>query len=255
MLPIMIRLGVNIDHVATLRQARRSRFPDLLAAAHAADLGGADSITVHLREDRRHVQDDDVALLVRSGPLPVNLEMAATDEMVAFARRTKPHSVCLVPERREELTTEGGLDVRAHADALSRTVEALRGDGIAVSLFVDPDASTLLAVGEVGADAVELHTGRYAGSRSSAETLRAYLALRDAARTARELGFHVHAGHGLDTRNVKRIAALPEVEEMNIGFALVARAVFVGLTTAVREMRDAIDRGRDTAERERGASA
>ena len=251
----MIRLGVNIDHVATLRQARQGRVPELVAAAHAANLGGADSITVHLREDRRHIQDEDVDLLLRAGALPVNLEIAATDEMVAIARGFKPASVCLVPEKREELTTEGGLDVRANADALSSAIASLRGDGIEVSLFVDPDEASLLAVGEVGADAIELHTGAYANARAPGEVVRTWLALRDASRMAKELGYRVHAGHGLDTRNVGRVAGLPEVEELNIGFAIVARAMFVGLTAAVREMRDAIDRGRETAERERGASA
>jgi pyridoxine 5-phosphate synthase len=251
----MIRLGVNIDHVATLRQARRGRIPELVAAAHAANLGGADLITVHLREDRRHVQDDDVELLLRAGSLPVNLEIAATDEMVAIARRLRPASVCLVPERREELTTEGGLDVRAHAAAISSAVAALRGDGLDVSLFVGPDEATLLAVGEVGADAVELHTGTYANASSTGEVVRTYIGLRDGARLAKELGYRVHAGHGLDTRNVGRVAGLPEIEELNIGFAIVARAMFVGLAAAVREMRHAIDNGRETAVRERGALA
>ena len=251
----MIRLGVNIDHVATLRQARRGRVPELVAAAHAAALGGADQITVHLREDRRHIQDQDVELLRQASALPLNLEIAATDELVAFARRVRPDSVCLVPERREELTTEGGLDVRAHLDALTTAVAALRGDGLDVSLFVDPDEAALLAVGEVGADAVELHTGAYADARGPAASLPHFVALREAARTARQLGYRVHAGHGLDTRNVHRVAGLPEVEELNIGFALVARAIFVGLTSAVREMRDAIDRGREVAENERRREA
>jgi pyridoxine 5-phosphate synthase len=251
----MIRLGVNIDHVATLRQARRGRVPELVAAAHAAALGGADQITVHLREDRRHIQDEDVDLLRRASSLPLNLEIAATDEMVAFARRIRPDNVCIVPERREELTTEGGLDVRAHAAALTTAIAALRGDGLDVSLFVDPDEAALLAVGEVGADAVELHTGAYAAARRDAEIVPRFLALRDAAATARQLGYRVHAGHGLDTRNVHRIASLPEVEELNIGFAIVARALFVGLTTAVREMRDAIDRGHELAEGEREREA
>jgi pyridoxine 5-phosphate synthase len=244
----MIRLGVNIDHVATLRQARGERFPEVLAAAHAAMLGGADQITVHLREDRRHIQDQDVERIREALDVDLNLEMACTDGMLAFARRVKPHHACLVPEKREELTTEGGLDVRAHADAIRAAIDALKPEGIAVSLFVDPDEEVLLAANEVGADAVELHTGRYANARGEMQRVHEFMALRQAAAAARQLGMRVHAGHGLDYRNVWRVASLPEVEELNIGFAIVARAVFVGLTQAVREMRTEMLRASALAE-------
>lgn len=245
----MIRLGVNIDHVATLRQARRGRAPDLLAAAHAAVLGGADQITVHLREDRRHVQDDDVRRLKASLSVDLNLEMAATPEMTAVALEVRPTIACLVPEKRAELTTEGGLDVSGNLDRLRETTDALRAGGVAVSLFVDPDERSILAAGEVGVRAVELHTGRYARAAGEEERLREFFALKQAARTAHELGLRVHAGHGLDYGNVWRVAALPEVEELNIGFAIVARAVFTGLSAAVRQMRDEMLRARDVAER------
>jgi pyridoxine 5-phosphate synthase len=240
----VIRLGVNLDHVATLRQARRDRVPDVLAAGHAAMLGGADQVTVHLREDRRHVQDRDVLLLREALPLPMNLEMAATPAMVRFAAQAKPERVCLVPERREELTTEGGLDVAREPAALAQAVGELKEAGIAVSLFVEPGEAVLLAANETGADAVELHTGRYARAKTEASRLSEYLALARAASAAKALGLRVHAGHGLDYGNVSRIAALPEVEELNIGFAIVARAVFTGLTAATAEMRDRIARAK-----------
>ena len=241
----MIRLGVNIDHVATLRQARREQFPEVVAAAHAAELGGADQITVHLREDRRHIQDRDVELIREVIQADLNLEMACTEEMVAFAKTIDPHVVCLVPEKREEVTTEGGLDVGGNQDVVERTVGALKEAGLMVSLFVDPDEEALLASNAVGADAIELHTGRYANARTDAQRVNEFLAIQKAARTAHELGLRVHAGHGLDYRNVARIAAVREIEELNIGFAIVARAVFVGLTRAVREMRDEMLRARE----------
>jgi pyridoxine 5-phosphate synthase len=244
----MLRLGVNIDHVATLRQARRGRAPELVAAAHAVVLGGAEQVTLHLREDRRHVQDRDLDLIRDGIAVEMNLEMAATEEMVAVARRVKPERVCLVPERREELTTEGGLAVAKHRDAITRAVESLRDGGVPVSLFVDPDEAALLAANETGADAVEIHTGRYANAKGEAARLAEFLAVRRAAATAKDLGLRVHAGHGLDYANVGRIAAIPEVEELNIGFAIVARAVFVGLESAVREMRRAMLLGRERTE-------
>ena len=243
----MIRLGVNIDHVATVRQARGERSPEVVAAAHAAILGGADQITVHLREDRRHIQDKDVELIREGMDIDLNLEMACTDEMVAIAREVRPEHVCLVPERRQELTTEGGLDVGAHRDAVAEAVQALHETGIRVSLFIDPDEHALLGANEVGADAVELHTGRYANARTEEARLLEFVALRTAANSARTLGLRVHAGHGLDYRNVWRVASLPEVEELNIGFAIVSRALFVGMTNAVREMRDAISDARELA--------
>jgi pyridoxine 5-phosphate synthase len=247
----MIRLGVNIDHVATVRQARGERFPEVVAAAHAAMLGGADQITVHLREDRRHIQDKDLELLREGLATDLNLEMACTEEMVEIARRIAPEYVCLVPEKREEVTTEGGLDVAANRDAVARTVGALRESGIAVSIFLDPDENALLAANEVGADAIELHTGRYANARGDAQVLAEFMAIRNAAASARTLGLRVHAGHGLDYRNVWRIAGLPEVEELNIGFAIVSRALFVGMRDAVREMREAIRGARDLVAAER----
>jgi pyridoxine 5-phosphate synthase len=240
----MIRLGVNLDHVATLRQARLSRAPDVLAAGHEALLGGADHVVVHLREDRRHVQDRDVRLLREALALPLELEMAATAEMTAFAREVKPASVCLVPERREERTTEGGLSVERDAEALGRVVSELLEAGIAVSLFVDPDEAALVAANALGAPAVELHTGRYADAPNEGLRLREHRALAKAAVTAKALGFRVHAGHGLDHGNVARVAVLPEVEELNIGFSIVARAVFTGLRSAVAEMRARIDGAR-----------
>lgn len=244
----MIRLGVNIDHVATVRNARGERFPEPIAAAHAAIVGGADQITVHLREDRRHIVDRDVDLIREGLEVDLNLEMACTDEMVGIARRVKPDHVCLVPEKREEITTEGGLDVAANRDAIAQAVEALKGDGIGVSLFVDPDEAALLAAGDVGADAVELHTGRYANAEGEAALIGEFLTLRKTAASAHQLGLRVHAGHGLDYRNVWRVAGLPEIEELNIGFAIVARALFIGLAPAVREMREEMLRARETAE-------
>lgn len=245
----MIRLGVNIDHVATVRQARQAKFPEVVAAAHAAVLGGADQITMHLREDRRHIQDRDLALVNEGIYIPINLEMAATDEMVGIALDLKPGHVCLVPEKREELTTEGGLDVRANSDAVADAIEKLRAAQIPVSLFVDPSEDSLLAANEVGADAVELHTGRYADAKTQLQEIHEFQSLRRAAISAHELGLRVHAGHGLDTFNVSRIAALPEVEELNIGFAIIGRALFVGLTAAVREMKDLMLRAREISTR------
>jgi pyridoxine 5-phosphate synthase len=240
----VIRLGVNLDHVATLRQARKARSPDVLAAGHAAMIGGADQVTVHLREDRRHIQDRDVRLLREALPLPMNFEMAATAEMIRFAKEVRPERVCLVPEKRQELTTEGGLDVGRDAAALARAVAELKESGASVSLFVEPGEAVLLAANETGADAVELHTGRYANAATEEARLAEYLALARAASAARALGLRVHAGHGLDYGNVSRIAALPEVEELNIGFAIVARALFTGLTAATAEMRDRIVRAK-----------
>ena len=240
----MIRLGVNIDHVATVRQARKETFPSPVAAAHAALLGGADAITMHLREDRRHIQDHDIRQVHEALHCPINFEMACTDEMAELALSVRPKEVLIVPERREELTTEGGLDVRANEAAIAATIERLREGHIPVSLFVDPDEEALLAANAVGATTVELHTGRYAGARSEGERIKHYLDIQRAARTAKELGLRVHAGHGLDYGNVERIAAIPEIEELNIGFAIVARALFVGLTEAVRQMKQAMREAR-----------
>lgn len=244
-----LRLGVNIDHVATVRQARRGPVPDVLAAALAAVEAGADGITAHLREDRRHIQDADIAALVRR--VRLNLEMAATPEMVAVAcgrsGSAAPHSVCLVPERRQELTTEGGLDVVGHVGALTDAVAELKASGIFVSLFIAPDPWQTEAAARVGADAVEFHTGAYAeafaADAAGPETARTVRDLEQAAVAAARLGLRVHAGHGLDTANVGRVLGMEQLEELNIGFSIVARALFVGMASAVREMRAAMDAG------------
>ena len=236
----MIRLGVNIDHVATLRQARRGREPDPVAAAVLALLGGADGITVHLREDRRHIQDRDARLLRQTVTNRLNLEMSVADEIVAVACDVKPDEATLVPERRQELTTEGGLDVVAHQRAVAQALEKLRGAAIDVSLFVDPDQRQIEMAKLLGAQAVEIQTARYAEAKTAAERTAQLQLLRESADFARQHGLHVHMGHGLDYANVAEVARLPGVEELNIGFSIVARAVFVGLERAVREMKDAI---------------
>jgi pyridoxine 5-phosphate synthase len=231
-----IRLGVNIDHVATLRQARRAPYPDPLHAALVAEQAGADSITLHLREDRRHIQDHDVHRMRAALQTRMNLEMAATDEMVAIAREVRPQDVCLVPEKREEVTTEGGLDVAGQSARLRECVAALAERGIRVSMFIDPEPEQLDASREIGAPVVELHTGAYAeatGEQQARELMR----LVEAARHGSRIGLTVHAGHGLHYHNVQPVAAIPEVVELNIGHAIVARAVFDGLAPAVREMR------------------
>jgi pyridoxine 5-phosphate synthase len=231
-----IALGVNIDHVATLRQVRRARYPDPVHAALAAETAGADNITLHLREDRRHIQDRDVRALRGLLQTRMNLEMAVTDEMLSIATEIRPPDSCLVPERRTELTTEGGLDVLAQAARLGAAVAQLRGAGVRVALFIDPDARQIEAAARVGAAVVELHTGAYAeaaGGSQATELER----LRSGARLAASLGLEVHAGHGLNYRNVQPVAALPEIVELNIGHALIAHALFVGLPAAVREMK------------------
>jgi pyridoxine 5-phosphate synthase len=240
----MVRLGVNIDHVATLRQARRAREPDPVWAAVQAQLGGADGITVHLREDRRHIQDRDVRLLRETVTIRLNLEMAAVPAMTAVACGIKPDEATLVPERREELTTEGGLDVIAHERAVEAAVGQLRGQGIHVSLFIDPDPRQIEIARLLGANAVELQTARYAEATTPEERDRERETLAEAARMARDLGLHVHMGHGLTYTNVQAIAAIPQVEELNIGHSIVARAVFVGMGQAVREMKQAMREGR-----------
>ncbi len=235
-------LSVNIDHVATLRQARREVEPDPVHAAVAAELGGADGITVHLREDRRHIQDRDVRLLRETVKVELNLEMAATEEMVRFACEVRPDLITLVPERRQELTTEGGLDVVRGIAGLTRVVATLRSAGIPVSLFVDAEPAQLEAAARTGAEFVELHTGRYCQQRREAEAEREAEAIRRGAAAARAAGLRVNAGHGLTYRNVWRIAAIPEIETFAIGHSIVARAVLVGLTEAVREMKALIAR-------------
>jgi pyridoxine 5-phosphate synthase len=231
-----LRLGVNIDHVATLRQVRRVSYPDPLFAALIAEQAGADSITLHLREDRRHIQDHDVERMRHALQTRMNLEMAATDAMIAIARRVRPQDCCLVPERREELTTEGGLDVASQLGRLRDACLALREAGSRVSLFVDPEPAQLEAACEAGAPVVELHTGAYAeaiGERQALELSR----IVEAARFGSRIGLTVHAGHGLHYHNVQAVAAVGEIVELNIGHAIVARAVVDGMAAAVRDMK------------------
>ena len=233
----MPRLGVNIDHVATVRQARRVAYPDPLEAGRAAEAGGADAITVHLREDRRHIQDSDVERLRAALRVPMNLEMAATAEMVAIALRIAPLDVCLVPERREEVTTEGGLAVAGHEAALGDVVRRLKGGGIRVSMFIDPETAQLEASARIGADAVELHTGRYAERADAAAAAGELGDLRAAVARGLALGLVVNAGHGLRYDNTRPVAAIPGIDTLNIGHSIVARALLVGMERAVREMR------------------
>lgn len=232
-----ILLGVNIDHVATLRQARRGRYPDPLQAALLAEQSGADSITLHLREDRRHIQDRDVSVMREALQTRMNLEMAVTDEMIGIARRVQPQDCCLVPESRQEVTTEGGLDVSGQMARVGDACKALGAAGIRVSLFIDPEGGQIEAAHRAGAPVIELHTGAYAESRGAAQA-REFERLRRAAKLAASLGLTVNAGHGLNYHNVEPIAALPEVVELNIGHAVVARAVFDGLSKAIRDMKN-----------------
>ena len=235
------RLYVNIDHVATLRQARRGAEPDPVEAAAICEHVGADGITAHLREDRRHIQDADVEALATSVRTYFNLEAACADEMIAIAIRVKPQQVTLVPEKREEITTEGGLDIMRERVRVQRAIESLRAAGIRTSLFIDPTLEAMRLSKELGADAVELHTGEYANHPDAPEALDA---LRAAAREGAAIGIAVHAGHGLTVKNVGPVAAIPDIEELNIGHSIVSRAVFVGLEEAVREIRRAMDSAR-----------
>lgn len=237
----MIRLGVNIDHIATVRQARRAAEPDPVAAAVIAQLAGADGITVHLREDRRHIQERDVRLLRHVVTKILNLEMAVSEEILAMALEVGPDQVTLVPERREELTTEGGLDVIANEASIAKAIEALHENDIPVSLFIDPDSAQIELSHKLGVRAIEIQTARYSEAKKPADRKRELDALRDATDFARQLGLHVHMGHGLDYDNVGAVARLVGVEELNIGFSIVTRALFVGLDQAVREMKRAID--------------
>jgi pyridoxine 5-phosphate synthase len=247
MTPKPLRLGVNIDHVATLRNARGGWRPDPIRAAHMAVLAGADGITAHLREDRRHIRDEDMERLKRQLFVPLNFEMAATPEMVAIASRIRPHAACLVPERREERTTEGGLDIRGAGRHLKDAIEALKGEGIRVSLFVEPEPEVMRAACDLGAPVVELHTGAYCdavaaedGARAAHELAR----LRAAAEHGAAIGLEIHAGHGLDYDTARTVAAIPEVVELNIGHFIMGEALFCGLGEAVRTMREAMDAGR-----------
>jgi pyridoxine 5-phosphate synthase len=230
------KLGVNIDHVATVRQARGVAEPDPVTAAALAELAGADGITVHLREDRRHIQDRDVELLRRTVGTRLNLEMAATDEMVGIALKLLPDCVTLVPEKREELTTEGGLDVIRYRSSLKDPVELLRQGGITVSLFVDPDLEQIKAARRLGADYIEIHTGAYCEARDPGSRRIELEKIDNAVRAGRKLGLRVNAGHGLNYQNVREVVALGGIEEFNIGHSIVSRAVLVGMDRAVREM-------------------
>lgn len=232
-----VLLGVNIDHVATVRQARGTRYPSVISAAEFAERGGADSITVHLREDRRHIQDRDVSALCKRCVTPINLEIAVGPEMLDFALTHRPSDVCLVPEKRAELTTEGGLDVRMHHREVQQATRILGEAGIRVSLFIDPDADQIRAAHDMGAPVIELHTGAYADSSGTAQ-LAELERLRNAAELAHSLGLQVNAGHGLHYTNVQPVVLLPHMVELNIGHAIVARAIFTGLEAAVREMRE-----------------
>jgi len=242
-----LRLGVNIDHVATVRNARGGTYPDPVRAARLAVEAGADGITAHLREDRRHIRDADIAALRSALTVPLNFEMAATDEMVALAIATRPHAACLVPEKREERTTEGGLDIVGGRAHLAPRIRALAEAGIRVSLFVEPEPAVMEAAYALGAPVVELHTGSYceaavAGDRAEVE--RELARIRRAASHGAGLGLEIHAGHGLTTESVGPVAAVPEIRELNIGHALIADAIFVGLPQAIRDMRAAMDRAR-----------
>jgi pyridoxine 5-phosphate synthase len=236
----MVELGVNIDHVATVRQARKTYEPDPVWAAAMAELGGADGITVHLREDRRHIQDRDVRLLRETVTVKLNLEMACHDEIIAIACQIKPEQATIVPERREEVTTEGGLDVCSARQTVERVVKTLQDAGIYVSLFLDPDTKQLDAAAKMGAQAVELHTGSYALGRRAAQHVE-LAKLVEGGRQVRERGLALHAGHGLNYQNVLPVAAIPEMHELNIGHAIIARAMLVGMEKAVRTMKDLLN--------------
>ncbi|HEY2465753.1 MAG TPA: pyridoxine 5'-phosphate synthase [Steroidobacteraceae bacterium] len=238
-----IALGVNIDHVATLRQARRARYPDPLYAALLAEEAGADSITLHLREDRRHIQDRDVVAMREALQTRMNLEMAVTDEMVRIAQNVKPQDVCLVPESRQEVTTEGGLNVAGQSARVRDAVAALAGAAIRVSLFIDPDETQIESARRLGAPVIELHTGAYAEA-SGAARAREFERLRSAAKFAASLGLTVNAGHGLNYHNVEPVAAIPEIIELNIGHSIVARSIIDGLAKAVRDMKELMYRAR-----------
>jgi pyridoxine 5-phosphate synthase len=236
----MIRLGVNIDHVATVRQARRAKEPDPVAAAVLAILGGADGITIHLREDRRHIQDRDLLILRQTVPTGLNLEMACVEAIIKLATEVKPDQITLVPEKRQELTTEGGLDVIANRESVTDTIRELTRHGIPVSLFIDPDPAQIDASKTAGAVAIEFQTASYSEAISPEAVQRELLKLEVATAHAKQVGLHVHMGHGLNYQNVKPIVRIPGVEELNIGHSIVSRAVLVGMERAVREMKEAM---------------
>ncbi len=245
-----LRLGVNIDHVATLRNARGERFPDILRAARAALAGGANGITAHLREDRRHIRDEDMRILAAEVAAPLNMEMAATEEMVALAEEIQPHAVCLVPERREEVTTEGGLDVAGLDNSLAPLVRRLSASGARISLFVDPEARQIDAARRLGAPVVELHTGAYCEAFRAGDgeaSAREFERLRQAAAQGAALGLEIHAGHGLCFETAAPVSSIAELRELNIGHFLISEAVFMGLEAAVRHMREIMDEARGVA--------
>ena len=246
-----LRLGVNIDHVATIRNARGGEFPDPVRAAQIAAEVGADGITAHLREDRRHISNADIEQLTRQLTIPINLEMAATKEMTEIALRHKPHAACIVPEKREERTTEGGLDVAGQLNQLSSVVSTLIQAGIRVSLFIEPDQQQMEAAVTLGAPVVEIHTGSYCNAALAGnETLRTeeLERIRSAARIGSELGLEIHAGHGLDFNTVGDIARIPEIRELNIGHFLIGEAIFIGFESAIREMRSRMNSARLSVE-------
>ncbi|MEM8866032.1 MAG: pyridoxine 5'-phosphate synthase [Planctomycetota bacterium] len=239
----MAILGVNIDHVATVREARKTNEPDPVWAATQAELGGADGITLHLREDRRHIQERDLRLLLETVAAPINLEVACADEVVAIALECKPHQVTLVPERREEVTTEGGLDVVGNAEKIGEVTRRFRDAGIRVSLFIDPDQAQIDCSAKLQADAVELHTGAYAEASAKHNAAAELKTLTAASAAVLETGLLLHAGHGLTYRNVKPIAGIPGMGELNIGHSIIARSIMVGLQQAVRDMKGLIQEG------------
>lgn len=241
----MIRLGVNIDHIATIRNARGEAFPSVVEAGLVCETNGADLITVHLREDRRHIKDNDVILLRKTLKTQLNLEMAATKEMLNFALEVRPDFVCLVPEKREELTTEGGLNVITNFDFISQMIATLHDHGILVSLFVDPDMAQITAAADAKAYAVEIHTGKYAASKDTYHINDEYYKIKDMSELADSLDLVVNAGHGLNYHNVKPIARLPQMHELNIGFAIIAQSVFWGLPKAVATMKQSMLEERD----------
>ena len=239
----MLRLGVNIDHVATVRNARGGDNPDPVRAAIMAQAAGADGITAHLREDRRHISDDDIARLSTGLKIPLNLEMAATDEMLAIALKARPHAACIVPEKREERTTEGGIDCIGQHDRLKPIVAKLKDAGIRVSMFIEPDRKQIDAAHTLGAPVVELHTGAYANATGEARE-KILRHIHNGAEFGADLGLEIHAGHGLTYENVKPIAAIPHIRELNIGHFLIGEAVFVGLENSIRRMRQLMDEAR-----------
>lgn len=237
----MVKLSVNIDHIATIRQTRLAQIPDPIYAATLAELAGADGITVHLREDRRHIQDRDVKLLRQVIKTKLNLEMAATDEMLKIASEIKPDSVCLVPEKRQELTTEGGLDVIKNKEFLVPFIMKLQDNAIAVSIFIDPDIQQIKIAKKVGANKVELHTGNYANAKTQVQIEKELEKLKIASEVVIQEGLILNAGHGLDYKNIYPIASIPNMNELSIGFSIIARAVFVGLYQAVKEMKEILN--------------